>query len=176
MSGNSQSISHFPKPTAQAMLLPEGAISKSAFPQPLPSERVGALVSPSTISPTYSQVLGSNSLHLQRDILGQHEPCPHCSQLWLAHSECIFVTGNGTQERKELHSSFQELKSHIQGHWLLSSTPCSVCQDYFFYHLLTLQLLQNVNLQDLRSGQIKMALRQEVMELRKHVRENHMGK
>ena len=176
VSSKFQSISHVLEPTAQTLLL-EDITPKTAFSTQLPPESLEASVSPPTIPPVWSQPL-SNSLHLQQNSLGQHGLCHYCPQFWLSHSECIFMMSIGTQDCKEneqLHSSFQELKSHIQGHWLGSGIPCSVCQNYFFHHLWTLQRLSNVNLQDLRNGQIKMELEQEVMALRNHVRENHMG-
>ena len=148
---------------------------KAPFSTQPPPESLEA--SSNTI-PVWSQAL-CNPPHCQQDSLGQHGPCPYCPQYWLTHSECIFMTSPGTQDCKEneqLHNSFQQLKSHIQGHWLAGSgTPCSVCQSYFFHHLWTLQRLSNVNLQDLRNGKIRMELEQEVMALRKHVQENHMG-
>ena len=150
-------------------------IPKTEFPIQLLPEGLEASVSPPTIPPACPQALRNNSLPHQRNSLRQYGSCPHCQQLWLTHSECIVMTSTNTQGNKQLHNSFQELKSHIQGHWFGSSIPCSVCQDYLFDHLWTLQRLSNINLQDLRSGQITMKLEQEVMALRNHVRENHMG-
>ena len=69
-------------------LLPESQVHRiDNSPLPLP-----------TVQAMCSQVLGDNPPHLQLDRSGG---CPHCSRLWLTHSECIFEAGIIIQDGKE---------------------------------------------------------------------------
>ena len=168
------------KPTAVAQFL-QGGVPKHVYPlQQLPEAQVhqadNSHVPPPTIQARCPQALGNNQPYLQQNHSGD---CPHCSRLWLAHSECIFEASIATQDCNEngqhrLRTSFQELKVHVQEHWIASGTSCCLCQDHFSDHLLALQLLSKVNLEDPRHWQIRMDLRQGVSVFRKHVRERHI--
>ncbi|KAF8427028.1 hypothetical protein EV426DRAFT_591265 [Tirmania nivea] len=173
--GFPQTISHFSEPTAVAGdATPETASASQILPENL----VQNSVSLPTIQTPWPQVLDSNQFRLQQNSLEQYKPCSDCPQLWLSHCECIFASCNVSHDFKEndlLHRSFQDLKRHIQEHWIGSGISCSVCQNHFFYHLLNLQLLSKANAEDLRHSQIRMDFRQDVITFRNHVRENHRG-
>ena len=164
-------------PTAVAQLLQEGIAPKNLYPlQLFPEARVhqtdNSHLPPPIIQAGWPQVPGDNPPHPQQDRSGKDESCPHCSEIWLKHCECIFETSidlkiNG---QHQLKSSFQELKKHIQEHWAASGTSCYICQDHFSNHLLALQLLPEVNL---GHGEFRVELRQGVVAFREHVREKH---
>ena len=167
-------------PTAQAQILREDVAPEELVPGTQAHRIDNLSFSPPTAQSRCLQVLGDNPFHPQQNHFGEDE-CPYCSQIWLTHCECIFETSIGTQNCREvyncqhqLHTSFQELKKHIQEHWVASGTSCCLCQNHFSHHLLDLQLLSKVNSEDPRHWQIRMDLRQGVFALRKHVRDRHM--
>jgi len=163
-------------PTAEAQLLREEVVPENVYPlQLLPESQVHRIDnSPFPAPIVQPQALGDKSPHLQQNRFGD---CPHCSQIWLTHCKCIFktsfVSDSKENGQRQLNMSFQELEKHIQEHWVASGTSCCLCQDHFSNHLLVLQLLSKVNLEDPRHFQIGMDLRQGVIELREHVREKH---
>ncbi|KAF8427025.1 hypothetical protein EV426DRAFT_707266 [Tirmania nivea] len=175
-------ISLTSKPTTEAQQLQEDVSPKDVYPlQLLAKAQVHQIHNspfpPPTVQAQCPRVLDDNPLHLQQNSFGD-ESCPHCSQLWFTHCECIFATSLVTRDCKEkgphqLHASFQELKNHIQEHWIESGASCCLCQNLFSDHLLDLQLLPKVNSEDPRHWQIRMDLRQGVFAFRKHVREKH---
>ena len=127
-----------PKPTAEAQLLQEDASPKNVSPMQLFPESQAYQVDNSrsprpTVQARHPQALANNLHHVQQDRFGEDESCPQCSQFWFIHCECIFATtqdceGNG---QHPLHTSFQNLKRHIQEHWAASGTPCCLCQNHF---------------------------------------------
>ncbi|RPB19964.1 hypothetical protein L211DRAFT_895538 [Terfezia boudieri ATCC MYA-4762] len=168
------------KATAEAQMLQEDVSPKNVCLVQLPETQAYQLSNSLFPSPTvqtrYSWVV--DDYPLQQNRSREDESCPHCSELWFTHCECIFSMRSITQDCKEngqhqLHTSFQELKKHIQEHWVASGASCCLCQNHFSDHLLDLQLLSKVNAEDPRQWQIGLELREGVFAFRKHIREKH---
>ena len=100
--------------------------------------------------------------------------CDSCSGIWCDHLECIWsasINREDDQRQAQLRSSYDNLRLHIKEHILNSCATCSLCEDLFFHHILQLQLLFEVHLTEV--GQVRLAVGNSLMSLRKHVEEVH---